>query len=119
MVDTQVTRPVECAQYKRRVVIPTTTAKPTLRELREAKALTKGQFAAMCGITLSGVSRLENPDRVNGRRPSWNLVKKMAEVLDVDTDTLASCWGIIPPDLVSHIDPAAMRAALTATPTGG
>jgi transcriptional regulator with XRE-family HTH domain len=51
-----------------------------LRELREQKGFTQKQLAELAGMTLSGVTHLEQ----GLREPSWATVQALAAALGVD-----------------------------------
>lgn len=57
-----------------------------LRELREEKNLTQTELAYLSGISIKTISRIENGDECI----QYNSVKKLAEFLDTDVQTIMS-----------------------------
>ncbi len=50
-----------------------------LRELREAAGLTQGELAERAGLSIAGVTQLEQ----GRRKPAWETVQKLAIALGV------------------------------------
>lgn len=64
----------------------------TLRELREIQSLTLRQVEEATGISNAYLSQLEN-DKIG--KPSANTLWKLANIYNVDLDTLLAAAGII------------------------
>ena len=56
-----------------------------LKELRKAAGLTQQQLAQACGISISGVQKLE----YGGIDPSWSTVQRLAGALGIGVEKLA------------------------------
>ena len=68
---------------------------PFVREKREAAGFSQRQLALAASVSVSNISRLESGFHPT---PSLELLKRVAEVLDIDVTELLSYRGIPIPD---------------------
>jgi len=59
-----------------------------IRELRQAKALTLRRLADLVQVTFTYISKIENGKLSFGEFPSDDLIMKLAQALDADSDEL-------------------------------
>src|ERR1700733_6372873 len=67
-----------------------------IKELRRAAHLSQRDVAARIGIDFTYLSKLEND---HGEPPGENTIRRLAQVLEADADTLLALAGKVPPEL--------------------
>ena len=68
----------------------------TIKRLRRERGLTQRELASELGIDFTYLSKLENG---RGEAPGEETVRKLAELLEFDTEELLALAGKLPPEL--------------------
>lgn len=58
-----------------------------LLQLRESRGYTHAKLAALCGLSTSPISRIENPFADLSRRPDPEIVRQILDALDIPADS--------------------------------
>lgn len=74
-----------------------------VRQLRQERALTQRQLAALLDVTSTYISKVENTKLHHGDYPSESFIIHLAEALDADTDELLLLADKVPPQIRQRI----------------
>lgn len=80
---------------RQRTVLGMERFRERLRELRTRREMTQQQVADACGMSKTYVHELE----CGRRKPSWLVLRRLAEALGDDVDDLACLANCVPDDV--------------------
>ena len=74
-----------------------------IRDLRKAKGLSQRQLGELLGVSLLYISYVENEELDFGDYPSEDLIRKLAEALEIDVDELLILAQKIPEQIKQRV----------------
>ena len=74
-----------------------------IRDLRKSKNLSQRALGDMVGVTFTYISKVENEKLDFGDYPSEDLIRKLAEALEIDVDELLILAQKIPEQIKQRV----------------
>ena len=74
-----------------------------IRDLRKAKGLSQRALGDMVGVSFTYISKVENEKLDFGDYPSEDLIRKLAEALEIDVDELLILAQKIPEQIKERV----------------